>query len=126
MYLEMNYDELSEIFVSNLLGTNRGFDFYVNWENAKVFKDLEIELSAMDVLIKAKDIKEKFFSLARKLPTFIATFPLLFALSKNERTEVWNGRNLLAVVGDEMGNDENLQFSFEMKKLRQGLSEKEI
>lgn len=126
MYLEMNYDELSEIFVNNLLETNRGFDFYVNWGNAKVFKDFEIELNAMDVLIKAKDIKEKFFSLARKLPTFIATFPLLFALSKNERTEAWNGKNLLAVVGDEIGNDENLQFSFEMKKLNQGLSEKEI
>lgn len=58
MYLEMNYDELSEIFVNNLLETNRGFDFYVNWGNAKVFKDFEIELNAMDVLIKAKDIKE--------------------------------------------------------------------
>ena len=126
MYLEMNYDELSEIFVNNLLETNRGFDFYVNWGNAKVFKEFEIELNAMDILIKAKDIKEKFFSLARKLPTFIATFPLLFALSKNERTEAWNGKNLLAVVGDEIGNDENLQFSFEMKKLNQGLSEKEI
>lgn len=126
MYLEMNYDELSEIFVNNLLETNRGFDFYVNWNNAKAFEDFEIELNAMDVLIKAENIKEKFFNLAKKLPTFIATFPLLFALSKNERTEVWNGKNLLAVVGDEIGNDENLRFSFEMEKLKQGLSEKEI
>ena len=126
MYLEMNYDELSEIFVNNLLETNRGFDFYVNWNNAKAFEDFEIELNAMDVLIKAENIKEKFFNLAKKLPTFIATFPLLFALSKNERTEVWNGRNLLAVVGDEIGNDENLRFSFEVEKLKQGLSEKEI
>ncbi len=54
MYLEMNYDKLSEIFVNNLLETNRGFDFYVNWENAKAYKEFEIELNAMNVLIKSR------------------------------------------------------------------------
>ena len=126
MYLEMNYDELSEIFVNNLLETNRGFDFYVNWENARAFKEFEIELNAMNVLIKNDNIKERFYELAKKLPTFIATFPLLFALSKNERAEVWNGKNLLAVVGDEIGNEENLKFSFETEKLKLGLSDYEI
>ena len=126
MYLEMNYDKLSEIFVNNLLETNRGFDFYVNWENAKAYKEFEIELNAMNVLIKADNIKDKFYKLVEKVPTVIATFPLLFALSKNERTEVWNGKNLLAVVGDEIGNDENLKFSFEVDKLKQGLSKEEI
>lgn len=126
MYLEKNYDELSEIFVNNLLETNRGFDFYVNWKNAIAYEDFEIELNAMDVLIRAENIKEKFINLAKKLPTFIATFPLLFALSKNERTEIWNGKNLLSVVGDEIGNDENLKFSFEIDKLNKGLSEEEI
>ena len=33
----MDYNKLSEIFVNNLLETNRGFDFYVNWENAKAY-----------------------------------------------------------------------------------------
>lgn len=126
MYLEMDYDKLSEIFVNNLLETNRGFDFYVNWENAKAYKEFEIELNAMNVLIRADNIKEKFYKLVEKVPTVIATFPLLFALSKNERTEVWHGKNLLAVVGDEIGNDENLKFSFEIEKLKQGLSKKEI
>lgn len=126
MYLEMNCNELSEIFVNNLLETNRGFDFYVNWKNANVYKDFEIELNAMNVLIKSDNIKGKFYELAKKLPTFIATFPLLFALSKNERDEVWSGKNLLAVVGDEIGNDENLKFSFEVEKLKQGLSKEEI
>ena len=126
MYLEMDYDKLSEIFVNNLLVTNRGFDFYVDWENAKAYKEFEIELNAMNVLIKADNIKEKFFKLVEKVPTVIATFPLLFALSKNERTEVWKGKNLLAVVGDEIGNAENLKFSFEVEKLKQGLSKQEI
>lgn len=126
MYLGMDYDRLLEIFVNNLLETNRGFDFYVNWENSKAFKDFEVELNAMNVLIKSDNIKEKFYNLARKLPTFIATFPLLFALSKGERSEVWDGKKLLAVVGDEIGNEENLKFSFEIEKLKLGLIDNEI
>ena len=63
MYLEMDYNKLSEIFVNNLLETNRGFDFYVNWENAKAYKEFEIELNAMNVLIRADNIKEKFYKL---------------------------------------------------------------
>jgi len=126
MYLELNYDELSEIFVNNLLETNRGFEFYVDWKNASAYGEFEIELNAMNVLIKSNNTKEKFFELARKLPTFIATFPLLFALSKNERTEIWAGKNLLAVVGNEIGNDENLKFSFEVEQLKKGLTNEEI
>lgn len=126
MYLEMNYDELSEIFVNNLLETNRGFDFYVNWKNPDAYKEFEIELNAMNVLIRAENIKEKFYELAKKLPTFIGTFPLLFALSKNERNEIWSGKNPLAVVGDEIGNEENLKYTFEIKKLKKGLNENEI
>lgn len=126
MYLEMDYDKLSEIFVNNLLETNRGFDFYVNWDKTKAYKDYEVELNAMGVLIRADNIKEKFYNLVEKLPTVIATFPLLFALSKKERAEVWKGKNLLSVVGDEIGNYENLKFSFEVEKLKQGLSKEEI
>lgn len=126
MYLELNYDELSEIFVNNLLETNRGFEFYVDWKNASAYGEFEIELNAMNVLIKSNNTKEKFFELARKLPTFIATFPLLFALSKNERAEIWAGKNLLAVVGNEIGNDENLKFSFEVEQLKKGLTNEKI
>ncbi len=126
MYIEMEYDKLSEIFVNNLLETNRGFDFYVNWKNAEAFKNFEIELNAMNILIRTENIKNKFYELAKKLPTFIGTFPLLFALSKNERTEVWSGKNSLAIVGDEIGNDENLKFTFNIEELKEGLSEQQI
>lgn len=126
MYIEMEYDKLSEIFVNNLLETNRGFDFYVNWKNAEAFKNFEIELNAMNTLIRTENIKDKFYELAKKLPTFIGTFPLLFALSKNEREEVWKGKNSLAIVGDEIGNEENLKFTFNIEKLKEGLSEEQI
>ena len=32
MYKNMSTDELAEIFVDNLVATNRGFNFYVNGE----------------------------------------------------------------------------------------------
>lgn len=126
MYLEKNYDELAEIFANNLLVTNRGFNFYVNWENTKSYSKFEVELNAMNVLVKTDNIKERFFELVEKVPTVIATFPLLFALSKGERNNVWSGKNLLEVAGIEIGNDENLEYSFEVEKLKHGLNQDEI
>lgn len=75
----------------------------------------------MNVLVRTENIKDKFYDLAKKLPTFIATFPLLFALSKNERNEVWTGKNLLSIVGDEIGNEENLKYEFEVEKTKKGI-----
>ena len=34
MYKDMSIEELSEKFVNNLVETNRGFNFYVDWNNA--------------------------------------------------------------------------------------------
>ena len=49
MYKNMSTDELAEIFVDNLVATNRGFNFYVNWGNALDYRNFEIELNAMNV-----------------------------------------------------------------------------
>ncbi len=126
MYKEKSIDELSELFVDNLVETNRGFNFYVNWTNALDYKDFEIELNAMNVLIKCDDMKSKFIDLAKKLPTFIATFPLLFALSKNERKEVWKGKNQLNVVNEDLLSKDNFSYSFDVNVLKKGLMEQEI
>ena len=42
-YYKLSIEEKKEIFVNNLVATNRSFNFYVNWKNAKAYKDLEIE-----------------------------------------------------------------------------------
>ena len=116
-YKEMDIEEISSIFVENLVETNRGFDFYVNWDNAEDYKNLEIELNAMNVLIKSQDIESKFYDLARKIPTFVATFPLLFALSKTERQDVWSGKNDLSIVNEQLDGDDNYQYSFKIEDL---------
>lgn len=125
-YREMDIDRLSQIFVDNLVETNRGFEFYVNWTNAENYKNFEIELNAMNVLVKCENIKLKFFELAQKMPTFIATFPLLFALSKNERKDVWNGKNDLLVVNEQLGGSDNLKYTFEIENLKKGLTDIQI
>ena len=125
-YKEMDIEEISSIFVENLVETNRGFDFYVNWDYAEDYKNLEIELNAMNVLIKSQDIESKFYDLARKIPTFVATFPLLFALSKTERQDVWSGKNDLSIVNEQLDGDDNYQYSFKIEDLKKGLTDDEI
>ncbi|HCW03642.1 MAG TPA: hypothetical protein DGK91_03320 [Clostridium sp.] len=68
-----------------MLVTNRGFNFYVNWDNMDVYKDFDIELHAMNSLVRCEDFDSTFKKLLKKLPTAAATFPYLFALSKSER-----------------------------------------
>lgn len=125
-YKDMNIEELSEIFVDNLIVTNRGFDFYVNWDNVLDYKNLEIELNAMNVLIKSDDIEKRFYDLAKKIPTFIATFPLLFALSKIERQDVWSGKNDLSIVNEQLDGEDNYKYSFKIEDLKKELSNDEI
>lgn len=126
MYKEKTVEELTKMFTETLVETNRGFTFYVNWGNAEDYKSLEIELNAMNVLIKAENMKEQFLKLAKKLPTFIATFPLLFALSKNERLDVWKGKSELTIVNEDLDGKDNFSYSFEISVLEKGLYEQEI
>jgi hypothetical protein len=50
-----------------------------------VYKDFDIELHAMNSLVRCEDFDSTFKKLLKKLPTAAATFPYLFALSKSER-----------------------------------------
>lgn len=44
MYLEKTIDEKLEMFKEHLLETNRGFNFYVDWNNVNVLDCYVIEL----------------------------------------------------------------------------------
>lgn len=126
MYKNMSTDELAEIFVDNLVATNRGFNFYVNWGNVLDYRKFAIELNAMNVLIRCDDIHAKFVELARKLPTVIATFPLLFALSKGERKAVWKGETNLRVVNEDLDEDDFYSYNFNVSELNGNLSDETI
>ena len=124
MYHTENYLDLIPLFVENLLPTNRGYDFFVNWENAKLYKEFEIELNAMNVLIRNDEMEEVFYDLVKKLPTVINTFPLLFALSKGERDKLWKGKTKLEIAS--IVNKTIESFDFSKVKTSVPLSDDEI
>lgn len=126
MYKDMSIEELSEKFVNNLVETNRGFNFYVDWNNAMDYKQFEIELNAMNVLIRCENIHDKFVELVKKVPTVVATFPLLFALSKDERKSVWKGKNELKVVNEDLDEDDFYSYNFDIQLIKNGISVENI
>lgn len=125
-YLDLSKEELINHFVQKLLYTNRGFNYYVDWRNAEAYREFDIELHAMNVLIKSNDFDNTFRRLTNKMPSVVSTFPLLFALAKVERDNVWKGKDKLVVVNSSIGADDDLEFSFNVKAIRKGLSEKQI
>lgn len=126
MYKEMSIEELSEKFVNNLVETNRGFNFYVDWNNAMDYKQFEIELNALNVLIKCENIHDKFVELIKKIPTVVATFPLLFALSKVERKNVWKGKNELKVVNEDLKENDFYSYNFDIQLIKNNISDENI
>lgn len=125
-YLELSKAELTNKFVEKLLITNRAFNFYVNWDNAEAYKDFEIELHAMNVLIKANNFNETFKKLLKKIPTVVAAFPFLYALSKTEREDIWKGKEEMVVVNNSIGKENNLEYNFSLSHLEKGLSDSQI
>jgi hypothetical protein len=116
-YFNLDIDEKKEIFTKNLVATNRGFNFYVDWENTQAYKNFEIELNALNVLINVDDNKFelKFYELLKKLPSVIKTFPLLFALSKKERENIWKGKDVLHILEDANLDKDTLEYDFSIE-----------
>lgn len=117
-FYDLTIEEKKEIFTRNLVPTNRGFNFYVDWRNAKVYKEFEVELNSLNVLIKVNEneFKNKFVNLVNKVPSVIKTFPLLFALSKKEREMILKGKDTLKVLENEDLDQDALEFDFQEKQ----------
>ena len=127
MFLEKSKDDLTDIFMNNLVSTNRGYNYYVDWSNIEGYDNFAIEINAIDVLIGCKDdntFKKHFETLLKKLPTTICIFPLLFGLSKGERKKALKGKYNLTVVSDSLGSEDNLSYKF--PKSVKSLSDEEI
>ena len=113
MYTEKTLQEKVVLFEKNLLKTNRGFNFYVDWNNITGFEEYIIELHSMDALIGRKDdFDEIFLSLLDKIPSVVKTFPILFALSKAEREIYTKTDKSLAIVGTEIDSSDMQCYNF--------------
>lgn len=113
-FLNQKPEDLNKIFTSNLLLTNRGFNYYVDWNNIDGYKGFLVEIHAMDVLIGCKDdsFKSQFVTLLSKLPSVRLLFPFLFGLAKSEREQLYRGREKLTIIQDELDSADHLVYSF--------------
>lgn len=114
MYLNQSPEILLQVFVNNLLVTNRGFNYYVNWNNVTGYEEYMVEVYAMDILIGCpeENFKTTFVSLVSKLPNVILLFPFLFGLAKAERSNLYKGQSELVIIHDELNNEDNLKYNF--------------
>ncbi len=103
MYIEMNKTELQKHFLEKLLDTNRGYDYYVNWNNVVEIEKYDVQIYALDCLLKCTDDEKfynKFKTLLSTLPSVVEVFPYLFALSRDERQKVTNDQELKIIKQD--------------------------
>ena len=127
MYLDKGKNELANEFEKQLLETNRGFNYYVDWSNINGYGEYSVEIHALDVLIgkKDKDFLDVFQKLLKKLPSVIEVFPYLFALAKKEANEVRNDKTL-KIIGSTIDGDDFMTYSFNRKRLPTPISDQEI
>ncbi len=125
-YTDIQEKDFPNIFVSNLLDTNRGYNYYVEWTNVSGYEKYNIEFHAMDAMIRCKDIHTTFVKLVKRIPTVIETFPILFGLAKEDRKKVMNGKGLLKIIGSEIDSDDFQQYNFNMHDNRESLDDEQI
>ena len=127
MFIEKSIEELSSIFEDNLLETNRGYNYYIDWSNISGYKKYNIEIHALDSLIGKDDDEfyEIFGELIRKVPSIIEVFPYLFALAKADADKVRKNK-MLKVIGSDIDSDDFQMYSFNAKKLSPVMSADEV
>lgn len=127
MYLEMNKEQLAQEFEKNLLKTNRGYNYYVDWRNVSGFDNYDVEIHALDCLIKCpdKDFYNKFKNTVTKIPSVIKVFPYLFALDKNSRKKVIKNKKLI-IISDEIDSNDFDEFSFNSDLIKNNMNEEII
>ncbi len=127
MYLEKDINELSQLFVDNILETNRSFDVYVDWTNATKnnFDEFNIELNAMNCLIKNAS-KEQFEKLFNKLPTIVCAFPLLIAIAKRDRENIIKGKENLVIIDKNNDSKDFLRYDLSLNYLQSNEAKNQV
>ena len=120
-FLFVNPKERVKLFTDNVLYTNRGFNYYVDWSNIDGYQEFQVEIHALDVLIRCNDevFYKKFSDLIIKLPTVILLFPYLFGLAKSEREKLYKGRENLILIQEELDKNDYLEFKFSKTAIKE-------
>ena len=65
MFLEKTKDELANIFMNNLVSTNRGYNYYVDWSNIKGYDDFAIEINGYKTLSENQLVEFKLIETSK-------------------------------------------------------------
>lgn len=127
MYLEMSKEQIAQQFEANLLDTNRGYNYYVDWSNVSGYGKYSIEIHAMDALIRCEEERfyDEFRKLLFKIPSVIEVFPYLFALAKKERDSVIK-KGELKIIGTQIDSDAFDVFNFNGKRFKENMSDEAV
>ena len=127
MFIEKTKTELADIFLSNLLPTNRSTSYYIDWSNTFLDEETIIQLNALNVLIGKNDtdFDRLFRMILLESPNTMKCFPLLFALAKEERKRC-TARSKLKIVADSVGTDNYIEISFNPSTYHYPLNETEF
>lgn len=88
IYEPSTINNIFDVFLSSLIDTNRGFNFFVDWGKVnKNIGDMESEISLLSSLSNSKDIEQEFRALIEKYPKVIKVLPLLVA-ERNKNIKV--------------------------------------
>lgn len=111
----MDNNDKVKVFLESLLKTNKTYDYFVHWNNV-ILQEFDIELNAINSLIKIKDdelFKEKFYRLLDITPSVVSVFPYLTALSKNDREDLLEQGKPLEIIRDKENIEQTDQFYFD-------------
>lgn len=122
-YLSKNKDELIKIMVNNLIETNWNYGVYIDWNNINIHEKFQVELSAMNCLVRNNDFDNTFKLLLSKCPTVITAFPLLCAVKKLDRKELFDNKIELKILNE---NTELDEYNFSLEKAKKGFNDDEI
>lgn len=113
-FLDNSLSSLFSLFVENLMPTNRGFNYFVDWNNIKGYEDFLPEIHALDVLIGCDDslFRRRFYNLLYKFPSVVQLFPFLFGLSKKERKDLYGGKAELCLIRGTFEGADYVNYSF--------------
>lgn len=81
IYNPTTLENIFNKFLETLIDTNRGFNFFVDWEKVKRnIDELKIEIGLLTSLIGSNDIYKDFKNLITKYPEVVKALPLIVAL----------------------------------------------
>ena len=76
-----NLEETVERFLETIVDTNRGYNFFVDWEKVeKHVNKYRVELSILDSLIGSCDFNKDLENILKKYPEVLPVIPILIAV----------------------------------------------